>query len=120
MCLILSLSVRTAHSLWYNGSTDGALAEKLGNGLQNRVDGSVTRRCLQKLARMVELVDTRDLKSLGFTAVRVQVPLCAPQLKLALRGIFLLVNNFMDVFVERGDNHFFEPFILSTPSEVEW
>lgn len=27
---------------------------------------------------MVELVDTRDLKSLGFTAVRVQVPLCAP------------------------------------------
>jgi hypothetical protein len=26
---------------------DGALAEKLGNGLQNRVDGSVTRRCLQ-------------------------------------------------------------------------
>jgi hypothetical protein len=24
------------------------------------------------------LVDTRDLKSLGFTAVRVQVPLCAP------------------------------------------
>ena len=33
--------------LCYNGSTDGALAEKLGNGLQNRVDGSVTRRCLQ-------------------------------------------------------------------------
>lgn len=29
---------------------------------------------------MVELVDTRDLKSLGFTAVRVQVPLCAPEL----------------------------------------
>lgn len=27
---------------------DGALAEKLGNGLQNRVDGSVTRRCLHK------------------------------------------------------------------------
>ena len=24
----------------------GALAEKLGNGLQNRVDGSVTRTCL--------------------------------------------------------------------------
>ena len=34
------------------------------------------------LARMVELVDTRDLKSLGFTAVRVQVPLCAPQLNM--------------------------------------
>ncbi len=32
--------------LWYNVQ-DGALAEKLGNGLQNRVDGSVTRRCLQ-------------------------------------------------------------------------
>lgn len=29
-------------------------------------------------ARVVELVDTRDLKSLGLTAVRVQVPLCAP------------------------------------------
>ncbi len=29
---------------------------------------------------MVELVDTRDLKSLGFTAVRVQVPLCAPNI----------------------------------------
>ena len=28
-------------------NSDGALAEKLGNGLQNRVDGSVTRRCLQ-------------------------------------------------------------------------
>lgn len=28
------------------GQQDGALAEKLGNGLQNRVDGSVTRRCL--------------------------------------------------------------------------
>ena len=28
--------------LWYNKPTDGALAEKLGNGLQNRVDGSVT------------------------------------------------------------------------------
>ena len=27
--------------------TNGALAEKLGSGLQNRVDGSVTRRCLQ-------------------------------------------------------------------------
>ena len=26
------------------------------------------------------LVDTRDLKSLGFTAVRVQVPLCAPEI----------------------------------------
>ena len=27
----------------------GALAEKLGNGLQNRVDGSVTRRCLHEI-----------------------------------------------------------------------
>lgn len=32
-----------------------------------------------KYARMVELVDTRDLKSLGLTVVRVQVPLCAPK-----------------------------------------
>lgn len=29
---------------------------------------------------MVELVDTRDLKSLGLTVVRVQVPLCAPEI----------------------------------------
>ena len=27
-------------------NADGALAEKLGSGLQNRADGSVTRRCL--------------------------------------------------------------------------
>ena len=31
----------------YNLLISGALAEKLGSGLQNRVDGSVTRRCLQ-------------------------------------------------------------------------
>ena len=30
-------------------------------------------------ARMMESVDMRDLKSLGRKAVRVQVPLCAPQ-----------------------------------------
>ena len=37
-----------------------------------------TIRVAEPFARMVELVDTRDLKSLGFTAVRVQVPLFAP------------------------------------------
>ena len=30
----------------YNDQEDGALAEKLGTGLQNQVDGSVTRTCL--------------------------------------------------------------------------
>ena len=29
----------------------GALAEKLGTGLQNQLDGSVTRRCLQFLSK---------------------------------------------------------------------
>ena len=38
----------------------GALAEKLGNGLQNRVDGSVTRRCLHIDARMVDYVTCVD------------------------------------------------------------
>ncbi len=33
---------------WYTG-VDGALAEKLGTGLQNLLDGSVTRTCLQKM-----------------------------------------------------------------------
>ncbi len=49
---------------------DGALAERLRRGLQNLVDGFDSRTCLQSSlfhnhARMVELVDTRDLKSLG-------------------------------------------------------
>ncbi len=41
---------------------------------------------------MVELVDTRDLKSLGFTAVRVQVPLCAPELiyPLIFKGVYFI------------------------------
>ena len=36
----------------YTEQVNGALAEKLGNGLQNRVDGSVTRRCLHKITLM--------------------------------------------------------------------
>ena len=44
-------------------------------------------------ARMVELVDTRDLKSLGFTAVRVQVPLCAPELIQTLETISRVCYN---------------------------
>lgn len=56
-----------------------------------RVGGAVTQRSAKPrrwvqlpyvppYARVVELVDTRDLKSLGLTAVRVQVPPCAPDI----------------------------------------
>ena len=58
---------RNSSVICYN-EQDGALAEKLGTGLQNQVDGSVTRTCLhikKVYARVVESVDTRDLKSLG-------------------------------------------------------
>ena len=66
--------------------SSGALAEQLRSGLQNRVDGCDSRTCLHVyfyflFARVVELVDTRDLKSLGFTAVRVQVPPRAPNIR---------------------------------------
>ena len=47
---------------------DGALTERLRRGLQNLLNGFDSHTCLQNLqlyARMVELVDTRDLKSLG-------------------------------------------------------
>lgn len=63
-----------------------------------RVGGAVTQRSAKPrrrvqlpyvppstyfiLARMMESVDMRDLKSLGLRAVRVQVPLCAPYKKL--------------------------------------
>lgn len=59
---------------------DGALAEKLGIGLQNRADGSVTRTCLhlQFTRGWWNLVDTRDLKFRGRKVVRVQFPLRAP------------------------------------------
>lgn len=47
--------------------THGALAEKLGAGLQNQLDGSVTRTCLHilKYGRVAELVYATDLKSVG-------------------------------------------------------
>lgn len=60
-------------ALWYFG----ALAEKLGTGLQNLLDGSVTRTRLQAIdyieyqcyiignGRVAELVYATDLKSVG-------------------------------------------------------
>ena len=58
----------------------GALAKRLCSGLQIRLVrfDSGTRLQFTSRARMVESVDTRDLKSLGVRAVWVQVPLRVP------------------------------------------
>ena len=58
----------------------GALTKRLCSGLQIRLVrfDSGTRLHFISRARMVESVDTRDLKSLGVRAVRVQVPLRVP------------------------------------------
>ena len=58
----------------------GALAKRLCSGLQIRLVrfDSGTRLHFISRARMVESVDTRDLKSLGVRAVWVQVPLRVP------------------------------------------
>ncbi len=54
--------------------------------------GSTPGRASKNLAQVVKSVDTRDLKSLGCKAVRVQVPLWAPKLENGptIRSIFLL------------------------------
>ncbi len=53
----------------------GALTKRLCSGLQIRlVRFDSNAPPLSSRARMVESVDTRDLKSLGVRAVRVQVP----------------------------------------------
>ena|GEM_PF-4929760 len=60
-----------------------------------RVGGAVTQRSAKPFrrvrlpyvppyARMAELVDARDLKSLDFTVVRVRFPLCAPEIILGV------------------------------------
>ena len=54
------------------------MAEWLGKGLQNLVHRFNSGSDLNFFARVVELVDTRDLKSLGRKPVRVQVPPRAP------------------------------------------
>ena len=61
-------------------SIKGALAKRLCSGLQIRLVrfDSGTRLHFISRARMVESVDTRDLKSLGVRAVWVQVPLRLP------------------------------------------
>ena len=61
-------------------SIKGALAKRLCSGLQIRLVrfDSGTRLQFLSRARMVESVDTRDLKSLGVRAVWVQVPLRLP------------------------------------------
>ena len=61
-------------------SIKGALAKRLCSGLQIRLVrfDSGTRLHFLSRARMVESVDTRDLKSLGVRAVWVQVPLRLP------------------------------------------
>lgn len=61
-------------------SIKGALAKRLCSGLQIRLVrfDSGTRLHFISRARMVESVDTRDLKSLGVRAVWVQVPLRVP------------------------------------------
>ena len=58
----------------------GALAKRLCSGLQIRLVRFDSGTRLQiSLARVVESVDTRDLKSLGCKAVRVQVSSRVPR-----------------------------------------
>jgi hypothetical protein len=62
-----SIFTKLTSVLWeecYN-ILDGALTERLRGGLQNLLNGFDSHTCLHFRARMVELVDTRDLKSLG-------------------------------------------------------
>jgi hypothetical protein len=54
------------------------MAEWLGKGLQNPVQRFNSASDLKYFARVVELVDTRDLKSLDRKIVRVRVSPWAP------------------------------------------
>jgi hypothetical protein len=57
----------------------------------------ISRECWDvysiKYARMVELVDTRDLKSLGHYGRAGSSPALRTNIKLTLKGLFLLLEN---------------------------
>lgn len=61
----------------------GALAEQLRSGLQNRVGGCNSHRCLHitiRYGRVAELVDALDSKSGSRKGVRVRFPLRPPEI----------------------------------------
>ena len=70
----------------------GALTERLRGALQKLINGFDSHTCLQILTICADggMVYTRDLKSLGLTTLRVQVPLCAPIKNSLLVRLFLI------------------------------
>ncbi len=86
---VASSSLVSRSKFWYRqfcryqpekAAVFGALAKRLCSGLQIRLVRFDSGTRLQfSRARVVKSVDTRDLKSLGVRAVRVQVPPRAPR-----------------------------------------
>ena len=81
--------------------------------------GPILRQNNDAPARVVELVDTRDLKSLGSNAVPVQVRPRAPRIatKKGIKGFFLRCRfSVSGHFVQPVSNFFFLHFLRSTQS----
>ena len=73
--------VRVASSNLVSRSKYGALVKRLYSGLQIRIVQFDSETRLHKVAQVVKLVDTRDLKSLGtYTSVSVRLRPRAPLL----------------------------------------